>query len=150
MMVLNTVFGGYFGSRLMDNIREEKGYTYGIHSYVQSHFQDTALIISTEAGKDVCDDTITEVYKEMALLGEELIDEEELLLIRNYLIGSILGDLDGPFHIIGRWKNIILNNLSGQYFYDTINMIKTITAQQLQDLAKKYLQPDDFFELVVI
>ena len=150
MMVLNTVFGGYFGSRLMGNIREEKGYTYGIHSYVQSHFQDTALIISTEAGKDVSEATVEEVYKEMEILREDLIDEEELLLIRNYLIGTILGDMDGPFHIIGRWKNIILNNLDEQYFYDTIKMIKNISAEELQALAIKYLQPEDFYELIVI
>ena len=150
MMVLNTVFGGFFGSRLMSNIREDKGYTYGIHSYVQNQFQDTALMISTEAGKDVSEATVEEVYNEMKLLREELIDEEELLLVRNYLIGNILGDLDGPFHIIGRWKNIILNNLGEQYFYDTVKMIKTITAEELKELAKKYLQPEDFYELIVV
>lgn len=150
MMVLNTVFGGFFGSRLMSNIREEKGYTYGIHSYVQNHFQDTALLISTEAGKDVIDATVEEIYKEMEILREELIDEEELLLVRNYLIGNILGDLDGPFHIIGRWKNIILNNLKEEYFYDSIKMIKTISAEELKTLANKYLQPADFYELIVI
>jgi len=150
MMVLNTVFGGFFGSRLMSNIREDKGYTYGIHSYVQNHFQDTALLISTEAGKDVAEATVKEIYKEMKVLREEPIDEEELLLVRNYLIGNILGDLDGPFHIIGRWKNIILNNLDEQYFYDSVKMIKTISAEELKDLANKYLQPEDFYELVVI
>ncbi len=150
MMVLNTVFGGFFGSRLMSNIREEKGYTYGIHSYVQNHFQDTALLISTEAGKDVTEATVEEIYKEMEILREELIDEEELLLVRNYLIGNILGDLDGPFHIIGRWKNIILNNLKEEYFYDSIKMIKTISAEELKTLANKYLQPADFYELIVI
>lgn len=150
MMVLNTVFGGFFGSRLMSNIREEKGYTYGIHSYVQNHFQDTALLISTEAGKDVTEATVEEIYKEMEILREELIDEEELLLVRNYLIGNILGDLDGPFHIIGRWKNIILNNLKEEYFVDSIKMIKTISAEELKTLANKYLQPADFYELIVI
>ena len=150
MMVLNTVFGGFFGSRLMSNIREEKGYTYGIHSYVQNHFQDTALLISTEAGKDVTEATVEEIYKEMEILREELIDEEELLLVRNYLIGNILGDLDGPFHIIGRWKNIILNNLKEEYFYDSIKMIKTISAEELKTLANKYLQPADFYELIVM
>ena len=150
MMVLNTVFGGFFGSRLMSNIREEKGYTYGIHSYVQNHFQDTALLISTESGKDVTEATVEEIYKEMEILREELIDEEELLLVRNYLIGNILGDLDGPFHIIGRWKNIILNNLKEEYFYDSIKMIKTISAEELKTLANKYLQPADFYELIVI
>ncbi|HMO61972.1 MAG TPA: pitrilysin family protein [Ferruginibacter sp.] len=149
-MMLNTVFGGFFGSRLMSNIREDKGYTYGIHSYVQNHLQDTAWVISTEAGKEVCEAAIQEVYKEMQILREEKIDEEELLLVRNYMIGSILGDLDGPFHLIGRWKNIILNNLTEEYFYHSIDTIKNIPAEALQELAQKYLQPESFYELVVV
>lgn len=148
--VLNTVFGGFFGSRLMSNIREDKGYTYGIHSYVQNHIHQTAWMISTEAGKDVCEATIEEVYKEMKLLKEELVDEEELLLVRNYLIGTILGDLDGPFQIMGRWKNLILNNLTGDYFYKSIETIKNISAEELRELSKKYLNPEDFYEIVVI
>ena len=148
--VLNALFGGFFGSRLMSNIREDKGYTYGIHSQLQNHMHDSAWLVSTEAGKDVCEATITEVYKEMKDLREELVDDEELLLVRNYLMGGILGDLDGPFHIIARWKNIVLHNLTEQYFYDSINTIKTISAEELQALAKKYLQPEDFYELVVV
>lgn len=148
--VLNTVFGGFFGSRLMSNIREEKGYTYGISSHLQNNIEHSAWVIGTEAGKDVCEATIEEVYKEMKILREELVDEEELLLVRNYLIGSILGDLDGPFQIMGRWKNIILNDLDGNYFYDSINVIKTITAEELKELANKYLKEEDFYELVVI
>ena len=148
--VLNTLFGGFFGSRLMSNIREDKGYTYGIHSNLQNHIQHSAWMISTEAGKDVCEAAITEVYKEMKDLRDELVEDEELLLVKNYLIGGILGDLDGPFHIIGRWKNIILNGLEEQYFYNSINTIKTISAEELQSLAQKYLQPEDFYELVVV
>jgi zinc protease len=148
--VLNVLFGGYFGSRLMSNIREDKGYTYGIHSYLQNHVQQSALMISTEAGKDVCEATISEVYKEMKDLRENLVDEEELLLVRNYMMGSILGDLDGPFQIIARWKNIILNGLTEQYFYDSLNTIKTVSAEELQQLAQKYYNPDDFYELVVV
>ena len=149
-MVLNTVFGGFFGSRLMSNIREDKGYTYGIHSYVQNHVQSCAWLVSTEAGKDVSEAAVNEVYKEMKLLREALIDEEELLLVRNYMIGTILGDLDGPFHIIARWKNIILNNLDEQFFYNAIRTIKTISAAELRSLSEKYLQPEDFYDLVVI
>ena len=148
--VLNTLFGGFFGSRLMSNIREDKGYTYGIHSNLQNHIQHSAWMISTEAGKEVCEAAITEVYKEMKDLRDELVEDEELLLVKNYLIGGILGDLDGPFHIIGRWKNIILNGLEEQYFYNSINTIKTISAEELQSLAQKYLQPEDFYELVVV
>jgi predicted Zn-dependent peptidase len=116
VQVLNSVFGGFFGSRLMSNIREEKGYTYGIHSYLENHVQQSAWVISTEAGRDVCEAAIVEVYKEMEILRNEPVDAEELLLVRNYMIGSILGDLDGPFHIINRWKNIILNDLDESFF----------------------------------
>jgi zinc protease len=150
VQVLNALLGGFFGSRLMSNIREDKGYTYGIHSYLQNHVHNSAWMISTEAGKDVCEATIAEVYKEMKGLREELVDEEELLLVRNYMMGGILGDLDGPFQIIARWKNIVLNNLTEQYFYDSINTIKTISAEEIQQLAQKYLQPEDFYELVVV
>lgn len=150
VQVLNTVFGGFFGARLMNNIREDKGYTYGIYSYLQNHMKDSAWMVSTEAGKDVSEATITEVYKEMEILRNELVDEEELMLVRNYLMGSILGDLDGPFHIIGRWKNILLNDLDENYFYNSIKTIKSIGAEELQALAKKYLVPEDFYELIVV
>ena len=149
-MILNTLFGGYFGSRLMSNIREEKGYTYGISSFLQNHIQESAWVISTEAGKDVCEATVEEVYKEMKLLREEPIDAEELLLVKNYMMGLNLGDVDGPFHVISRWKSLILNNLDENYFYDSINTIKTVTAEELQELSNKYLLPEEFFELVVI
>ncbi|MEI9935464.1 MAG: pitrilysin family protein [Ferruginibacter sp.] len=150
VMVLNTLFGGFFGSRLMSNIREDKGYTYGIHSYLQNNIERSAWMISTEAGKDVCEATIAEVYKEMKSLREKLVDEEELLLVRNYMIGSILGDLEGPFQIMSRWKNIVLNNLDEQYFYKSIETIKNISAEELKSLAEKYLKEEDFYELVVV
>jgi zinc protease len=150
MQVLNNVFGGYFGSRLMTNIREDKGYTYGIHSYLLNNIQESALMISTEAGKEVCAPAIEEVYKEMNLLREELIDDEELQQARNFTIGSILGDLDGPFHVAGRWKNILLNGLDGSYFNESIRIIKTISPEELREMARKYLDPAAFFELTVI
>ncbi|HRP56879.1 pitrilysin family protein [Agriterribacter sp.] len=148
--VLNTLFGGYFGSRLMSNIREDKGYTYGIHSYFQSHMHATAWMISTEAGSEVCEATIAEVYKEMQVLREKKVTEQELLLVKNYLIGTILGDLDGPFHIIGRWKNIILNAWGEDYFQRSVNDIKSVTTKEIQELANKYLHPEKFYELVVV
>ena len=150
VMVLNNIFGGYFGSRLMANIREDKGYTYGIHSFLQDHIQQSGWMISTEAGKDVCEAAISEVYKEMKRLQDEPVGEDEMQLVRNYMMGSILGDLDGPFHIIARWKNYVLNELNGDYFYNAINTIRTVSPEELQQLAKKYLNPEDFYELVVV
>lgn len=150
VQVLNNIFGGFFGSRLMSNIREDKGYTYGIHSYMQNHIHASAWMVSTEAGRDVCEATIEEVYKEMAILCNEPVDSEELDLVRNYMIGSLLGDLDGPFQVIARWKSYILNNLTETYFYNSIQTVRSITAEELQSLAKTYLNQEAFYELVVV
>lgn len=149
-VVLNTLFGGYFGSRLMGNIREEKGYTYGIHSYLENHIEESSWIISTEAGKEVCEATIQEVYKEMRLLQEEPVNDEELLLVKNYMMGLNLGYIDGPFQIISRWKSLILNGLDENYFYDSIKTIKEISSAELLELSNKYLRREDFYELLVI
>ncbi|MBK9300783.1 MAG: insulinase family protein [Bacteroidetes bacterium] len=149
MIMLNTLFGGYFGSRLMSNIREDKGYTYGIHSMLLNQKFDSAFIITTEAGKDVCELAIKEIYKEMALLQHELVNDEELDLVKNYLLGSILGGLDGSFHIIQRWKSLILNGFTEQRFYNNIEIYKTITPAKIQALAQQYLNEADFYELIV-
>ncbi|MDE3124653.1 MAG: insulinase family protein [Bacteroidota bacterium] len=148
--LLNALFGGYFGSRLMSNIREDKGYTYGIHSFIQPHQQQSAWMVTTEAGRDVSRATIEETYKEMLALQKEPVSAEELSLIKNFMIGSLLGDVDGPFHIIERWKSYILNNMPPDYFYTSIQTIKDTTGEELQILAQKYLNPDDFYELEVI
>jgi predicted Zn-dependent peptidase len=150
VQVLNNVFGGFFGSRLMANIREDKGYTYGIYSYLVNNRQESALMITTEAGKEVCGAAIEEVYKEMEVLREELIDEEELAMARNFAIGTILGDLDGPFQVASRWKNLLLNGLNEKYFYEGIRIVKNITPEELREMARKYLDPAAFFELVVV
>ena len=149
-MVLNNVYGGFFGSRLMANIREEKGYTYGIYSYLMNHVEQSGWMISTEAGRDVSEETVNEIYKEMKKIREELIDEDELMVTRNYMIGTILGDLDGPFQVAARWKNLILNNLDESYFYQGIETIKTVTADELQEIAHRYLKPEEFYELLVV
>jgi predicted Zn-dependent peptidase len=150
MIVLNTLFGGYFGSRLMSNIREEKGYTYGIHSYLYNNLHHGAYMITTEVGKEVCDATIREIHLEMKRLQDELVEPDELMLVKNYLLGSILGDLDGAFQIMQRWKNLILNGFTQDRFYNNLSIYKHITAEEIQSLARKYLNKDDFYELIVI
>lgn len=149
MQVLNNILGGFFGSRLMANIREDKGYTYGIHSYLLNLIQESALMISTEAGKDVTEDTIREVYLEMKRLCDEPVPEDELKTSKNFMIGTLLGDLDGPFQVAGRWKSLVLNNLTEDYFYRGIETIKSIRPAELQELANKYLNTTDFYELAV-
>lgn len=150
LVVLNTIFGGYFGSRLMSNIREEKGFTYGIYSSIGAFTNDASLTIHTEVGRDVIDRAVTEIYKEMDLLCAEKVDEEELLLVKNYLLGNILGDLDGPFSIMQRWRSLILNGFTIERFNENIDTYKNISAEKLQQLAQQYFNKKDFIELVVV
>jgi len=150
MVVLNTLFGGYFGSRLMSNIREDKGFTYGIYSSLAPYNNGGSLTIHTEVGRDVIEPAVKEIYKEMQLLCEAPADEEELLLVKNYLLGNLLGDLDGPFSILQRWRTLILNELDIAHFNKNISIYKNVTANELQALAQKYFGADEYYEVVIV
>jgi predicted Zn-dependent peptidase len=147
--VLNTILGGYFGSRLMANIREDKGYTYGIGSGLASLVNGGYFFISTEVGVDVTNNTLTEIYKEIKLLREELVDVEELETVRNYVLGQFLRSVDGPYSLADKFKAIWEFGLGYDYFEKYFDAVKKITPEEIKDLANKYLQEKDLIELVV-
>jgi predicted Zn-dependent peptidase len=149
MQVLNTVFGGYFGSRLMANIREDKGYTYGIGSGLGSFKQGGSFFIATEVGADVCRATLTEIEKEIDLLKTELVPDEELSLVRNFMLGSLLGSLENVFSHADKFKSIYFAGLDYDYYDRYAATIKTITSVQLKELANKYLNFDQFYKVIV-
>lgn len=149
LQILNAVLGGYFGSRLMNNIREDKGYTYGIGSGVSSLQQAGYLFIATEVGADVCSAALTEIYKEIEILKTELVGNEELDLVRNYMLGSMLGSLENVFSHADKFKNIYFAGLDYDYYTRYIEKVKTITAEELLALANKYLITDHFTEVVI-
>lgn len=147
--VLNTILGGYFGSRLMANIREDKGYTYGIGCGLMSLLNSGYFFISTEVGVDVTKNTLTEIYKEIKLLREELVDTEELETVRNYVLGQFLRSVDGPYSLADKFKAIWEFGLGYDYFEKYFEAVKTITPEEIRALANKYLQEKDLIELVV-
>lgn len=149
LQILNTVFGGYFGSRLMSNIREDKGYTYGIGSGIASLHNSGYFFISTEVGAEVCKNAIHEIYFEMDRLREELIPEDELQLVKNYLLGTFLRSVDGPFAMADRFKGIMEYNMGYDYFDRYVATIKSVSASQIRDLANAYFDKDSMIELVV-
>lgn len=149
LQVLNTVLGGYFGSRLMNNIREDKGYTYGIGSGMSSFKQSGALYIVTEVGADVCKAAVVEIEKEVNLLKTDLIPDEELALVRNYMLGSLLGSLENVFSHADKFKNLYFSGMDYDYYERYIQTVKTITAPELQVLANKYLKFDEFYKVIV-
>jgi len=147
--VLNTVLGGYFGSRLMTNIREDKGYTYGIGSGNASFEQAGFFFIASEVGADVCRNTLQEIEKEINILKTELIPNEELKLVKNYLMGSLLGSLENAFSHADKFKNIYFFDLRYNYFDEYIQTIKNISSEELKDLANKYLNYEKFIKVIV-
>ncbi len=149
LTVLNTILGGYFGSRLMANIREDKGFTYGIHSGLVSLSDDGYFYIATEVGSEVCDAALKEIYFEVVQLQEHLVQEEELSLVKNYLLGSFQRSIDGPFALSERFKTVLLSGLNYDYFINYLDIVKNITSDDLLTLARKYLSPSEMTQISI-
>ncbi|GAA4431832.1 pitrilysin family protein [Pontibacter saemangeumensis] len=148
LLVLNEIFGGYFGSRLMRNIREDKGYTYGIYSVVSSKEQDSMFYIGTDVNFAVTDKTIEEIVKEINQLQQEEVPEEELKTVKNYMLGKFLNDINTIFEQCDRYKKIVLYDLPQNHYNDFVTTIRTATSAELRELAKRYLQPDDLYTAI--
>ncbi len=150
MYILNTILGGYFGSRLMKNIREDKGYTYGIYSMILSFQQSAAFVIASEVGAEVCDRAVDEIYKELKIINSELIAPDELDLVKRYLAGSVLRSFDGPYQVADRFKSLLTYGLDyKQYYTELLHTINSITAVELLQTSKKHLGADTMLELIV-
>ncbi len=146
--ILNTVLGGYFGSRLMKNIREDKGYTYGIGSFIAEYNDCAALKITADVGVDVTQMAIDEIYKEISLLCEKKIHYAELNLVRNFMLGDMLASFDGVFQNASIHEKLISTGKSKNFIKNQISRIKNITASELQDLSVKYLDKKGFHTVV--
>ncbi len=149
MFVLNTILGGYFGSRLMTNIREKKGYTYNIYSTADSMQHDGCLYIATEVNADKSAATLRAIFAEMKKLREQPIMDDELLMVRNYLLGMLLNGLDGAMNTSDVVRSLLVEGLPLESFETTVQTIRTITPEQIQALAVKYLQPEDYWVVTV-
>lgn len=148
MYVLNTILGGYFGSRLSKNIREEKGYTYSIYSSFNTLLYDGYFYVDSDVNKELAGQTLHEIYREIEILQEELVDEKELSLVKNYILGNILTGLDGPFNVSEVIKAIITEGLPMSHFDDFARYVDAVKAEELRELARKYLQKNDLWEVV--
>ena len=145
--VLNTILGGYFGSRLMMNIREDKGYTYNIYSTQDTMLHDACFYVSTEVGTEFTKAATKEIYKEIDILCNDLVPEEELEMVRNYMLGNMLNMVDGPFHVADVIKTMVLSEIPFETFDTLINTVNTISAKELRDLAQKYLHNQQMWEV---
>lgn len=147
LKVVDSVLGGYFGSRLMRNIREEKGYTYGIRSGVSSLQLSGYMLISTEVGNEYVQPTLDEIYKEIRILREVPVEREELDVVRNYMSGEMLRMFDGPFALAESFKSAWEFGLDNNYFYRLSEKIRTIEPDEIKSLANTYYSIDDLYQV---
>lgn len=146
--VLVTLFGGYFGSRLMSNIREEKGYTYGISAGVVCYPHTGVLVVSTEAANEYIDPLVDEVYKEIDLLRTEKVTEEELNMVRNYMLGDLCRSYENALALSDAWIFIETSGLDKHFFERSVEAIKEVTADDIKHLAEKHLCKENLIEVV--
>lgn len=142
LYLLNTILGDYFGSRLMKNIREDKGYTYDIHSSLDAQKYAGCFYISAELNPDQLDASLALISGELTKLHNEPIPDSELEMVRNYLCGNMLRLMDGPFQTISFLKILVTEYGSANAFPLLKSEILNTNAEKLQELARKYLDPD--------
>jgi len=148
LLLLVKVLGGYFGSRLMRNIREDKGFTYGIHASVVAREQATALVIGTDVNGAQAAATRHEIAYELTRLQNEPLDDDELETVKNYTLGKLLGETATVFEQADRYRYVVLNGLRPDYYAELVRRTQDATAAALQALARTYLSPADMVTVV--
>ncbi len=149
LSVVNTLLGGYFGSRLMKNIREEKGFTYGIGSGLAALKHDGFFIIQADTGNEYVEPLIKEVKIEMRRLAESGVDAAELDLVKNYLLGKAISQRETPFQLSDTLRYALSHGLSFEQLDRRFEVIQSMEVDEVAFLAKKYFKPDEMLEVVV-
>ena len=149
MLVTNELLGGYFGSRLMRNIREEKGFTYGISSNMPAFRRDGYFLIGTDVNKENTRQTLDEIRKEIQILQTEPVSDDELETVKNFMSGEFVGSLNTPFEIADRYKIILLDGMPANFLTTYIEQIRAVTADSIIETAGRYLRTEDLIEVVV-
>lgn len=139
-MVTNTILGGYFGSRLMKNIREEKGLTYGISSVLTPMGADGIWYIGADVNKENLDLAVLEIGKEINKLKESGTVNEELDLVKSYMNGSILNSMNTVFDVMDKHKALIFENLDINFYGNLIEEIRSVTERDVLEIANKYFE----------
>lgn len=146
---LNTLFGGYFGSRLMASIREKHGYTYNVFSVYDHLIYDGYFYIGTEVGLEYLEPTLKEIEKQIDLICSQKPKPSEMKMVKNYLVGNFLNLIDGPLNSASLIKSLVLDHTLDGHFERFIDQILTISAQDVLNCAQKYLDKETFMTTIV-
>ncbi len=146
---VNTLLGGYFGARLMQNLREDKGFTYSIYSSMETMKHSGYFYIYTDVNTDIKDNALSEIYYELERLQYEPVPDEEMQMLKNYSLGMFLNAVDGVFNVSSVIREIVESDLDFDFFEKMVEKTKSITKEEVMDIAKKYFQREDLCEVVV-
>ncbi len=149
LSVFNTILGGYFGSRLVKSIREEKGHTYGISSNLAEVGDFNYWVIGADVEKKYRQLVIDETREEIKKLSTEPIPTDEIEIVRNYLIGQMLSQFSTPFDLVDRFKSVHFSGLDLSYFQQKLMFLKKFTAEDIQEIGKKYFFDQELIEVSV-
>jgi zinc protease len=149
LAVFNTILGGYFGSRLIKNIREDKGHTYGISSSLAEIGDLNYWVVGADVQKAFTEDVLTEIYNEISRLTHELVSKEELEVLRNYLIGQMLGKFSSPFDLMDRFRSVHHSGLDFHFYMEKLAFLRKFTAEDILEIGRKYFSNLPFVEVVV-
>lgn len=149
LTVFNTILGGYFGSRLVKNIREDKGHTYGIYSSLAEIGDSPYWVIAADVQKEFYLDVIQEIYHEIKVLTEVEIGADELEVVRNYLIGQMLKQFSTSFDLIDRFKTVHHAGMDFDYYAQKLAFLKKFTGEDIMEVGRKYFVNPPFIEVVV-
>ena len=143
------ILGGYFGSRLMKNIREEKGLTYGISASIHGLRNDSYLVIGADVNKQNVALTFEEIRKELKNLRSTAISGGELETTRNHFIGSLQAEITTPFAHAEKLRIITLFGLPRDHYQKMITTIENITPAEIAAISEQYLHEDAFVQIAV-
>ncbi len=143
MQVVATLLGGYFGSRLMRNLREQHGYTYGVMAAMINFEREGYIAIATQVGSEVTSAALDEIVGEIERLRREPVSDYELTLAKRIMTGEMMRILDGPFGIADVTIENILSGLKESAVDDTLQAIRAVSPDRVLQLARQYLSPDD-------
>lgn len=145
--VSNVMFGGYFGSRLMSNLREKNGFTYGVGSGFQTLKHTHVWTIRTEVGKDVADAAMEQIFVELDKIQNEIPSEEELLRVKRYLAGNLLNKFENIHSLPVHLRNIILRNEPFDYYKLMAQEINNVRPEQISKFAELNWSKNQLSEL---
>jgi predicted Zn-dependent peptidase len=139
-LVTNELLGGFFGSRLMKNIREEKGLTYGIYSHIYSLNNEGYFSVSTDCKGDFSQQVIDEVLKEIETLQSIPVERNELDTVKNYMLGSFTSSVSTPFALMDRFKAVYFQGLNYDYYGMYFDTVRNLTPDDIQYQSQEHLR----------